>query len=605
MSMEEKYPTSTPEIWGGIESSINRVGDQYRDQLNYSGHYGRPHDIDLFAAMGIRALRYPVLWEHHQPAKNSKIDWRWITGQLNNIRSHNIVPIVGLIHHGSGPSYTDLLDEEFPVKFASYAGKVARQFPWLEYYTPVNEPLTTARFSGLYGLWYPHQRNEASFIKMLLLQLKATVLAMREIRKVNPYAKLVQTEDLSKTHSTPLLSYQADFENERRWLTYDLLCGKVNDRHFFWHYFLSLGVPETELLFFVENNCAPDIMGFNYYVTSERYLDENLAAYPIETHGGNSKHRFADTEAVRTGHMEGVAALLTEAWQRYGLPMAITECHLCCTREEQLRWFHETWVACCSLKKDGMDIRGVTAWSLLGAYDWDSLLVQHNLSYETGVFDAVTDQLRPTLLTKMIWSLSTHGRFQHPLLEQRGWWNRNRMATRSNTIEEHAILILGKNSVVADAFAKSCAGRSIHYHMTDYDGLELISFIETYKPWAVIYIFDSTDVENSYAASLRISEICRSRHIQAMVLTGVGSQCKSNMLLTVNPYALVVQLTHVGNASIALPDQHTIGMIIDIFIDEEKGCWYISAEGQLTKRNATAPFHERKERSLRMLPVPA
>jgi dTDP-4-dehydrorhamnose reductase len=51
---------------------------------------------------------------------------------------------------------------------------------------------------------------------LFLNQLKGTVLSMREIRKINPEAKLVQTEDLSKTHSTPLLAYQAAFENQRR-----------------------------------------------------------------------------------------------------------------------------------------------------------------------------------------------------------------------------------------------------------------------------------------------------------------------------------------------------------------------------------------------------
>ena len=60
------------------------------------------------------------------------------------------------MHHGSGPAYTDLKDPDFPNKLAKYAKAVAKKFPWLEYYTPVNEPLTTARFSGLYGLWYPH-----------------------------------------------------------------------------------------------------------------------------------------------------------------------------------------------------------------------------------------------------------------------------------------------------------------------------------------------------------------------------------------------------------------------------------------------------------------
>jgi dTDP-4-dehydrorhamnose reductase len=34
-------------------------------------------------------------------------------------------PIVGLLHHGSGPPSTNLLDPEFPQKFAAFGLEVA------------------------------------------------------------------------------------------------------------------------------------------------------------------------------------------------------------------------------------------------------------------------------------------------------------------------------------------------------------------------------------------------------------------------------------------------------------------------------------------------
>jgi len=204
--MVTKYPyCNNPELWGGIECTINRVHNNYRDQLALTGHYDRLEDIEKFASLGIRKLRYPVLWEHHEQSQNQKIDWSWARDRLNRICKNKMIPIVGLLHHGSGPRFTDLADENFPVKFAAYAARVAAKFPWVTYYTPLNEPLTTARFSGLYGFWYPHQTHEKSFVEMLLNQLKAIVLAMQAIRTINPEAQLIQTEDLSKTHSTPPL----------------------------------------------------------------------------------------------------------------------------------------------------------------------------------------------------------------------------------------------------------------------------------------------------------------------------------------------------------------------------------------------------------------
>ena len=230
--MEQQY--YNPEIWGGIECTINRVGNSFFDQLHFAGHYNRDQDIEAMAGLGIQKMRYPVLWEKHQPHKDSIIDWSWISGNLQQFRNKNIDIIAGLVHHGSGPAFTNLQDPEFPYLLAAYAKQVALQFPWINYYTPVNEPLTTARFSGLYGIWYPHKKSAKAFVQMLLNELKGTVLSMQEIRKINPSAQLIQTEDLGKTYSTDKLKYQADYENERRWLTYDLLCGRVDAAHFFW-----------------------------------------------------------------------------------------------------------------------------------------------------------------------------------------------------------------------------------------------------------------------------------------------------------------------------------------------------------------------------------
>ncbi|HEY2650213.1 MAG TPA: family 1 glycosylhydrolase, partial [Puia sp.] len=268
-----------PELWGGIECTINRIGNEYKDQLAYSGHYERPHDIENFASLGIKAIRYPILWEKHETQYQQPIDWRWTDNQMKKIQDTGMTPIAGLLHHGSGPAFTNLLDPSFPQLLADYAFKVASRFPWLTYYTPVNEPLTTARFSGLYGHWYPHHKNDHSFYRMLLNQLKGTVLAMEAIRSVNPGAKLIQTEDLGKTHGTPLLAHQAAFENERRWLTFDLLMGKLNSKDSQYQYMLGAGIHEEDLEFFCNLRQWPDILGLNYYVTSERWLDENVEKY--------------------------------------------------------------------------------------------------------------------------------------------------------------------------------------------------------------------------------------------------------------------------------------------------------------------------------------
>ncbi len=78
--------------------------------------------------------------------------------------------------------------------------------------------------------------------------------------------------------------------------------------------------------------------------------------------------------------------LLREAWERYGCTLAITETHIGCTREEQMRWFKEIWDAARDLKEEGADVCAVTAWSLVGAHDWNSLVTCAQGCYEPGVF---------------------------------------------------------------------------------------------------------------------------------------------------------------------------------------------------------------------------
>src|SRR3954470_22475603 len=133
-----------PELWGGVECTVNRVHDKYFDQLERSGHAHRTSDLDRFAQLGIKALRYPLLWERIAPNGIPQADWLWADQRLGRLEELGITPIVGLVHHGSGPRNTDLLDPSFPLLLAEYAGQVARRSPGVTWYPPVNEPLTTA-----------------------------------------------------------------------------------------------------------------------------------------------------------------------------------------------------------------------------------------------------------------------------------------------------------------------------------------------------------------------------------------------------------------------------------------------------------------------------
>lgn len=425
----ERKSLKRPELWGGLECSFNRVHDLYMDQLSFGGHYGRiGKDIDCIASLGITAMRYPILWERLLPHPQSTIDWaKTVAPALEALGRNGIAPIAGLVHHGSGPSYADIRSPSFATGLSEFAARVARQYPWIEYYTPVNEPLTTARFCSLYGIWFPHEKTDAAFARALVNEMKGVVLAMRAIRKINSQAKLVQTEDLAKIHSTPRLQYQADFENHRRWLTCDFLCGMVDRNHPLFGYFTGAGISEKELGFFLDNPCPPDLIGLDYYATSERYLDEALEIYPPETHGCNHFERYADVAAFRIRHngFSGVEVLLRECRDRYALPIAITEAHINCDIDNQIRWFAYIRNACIRLMQEGVDIRGVTAWALFGSFGWNKLLTAPHGEYETGVFDIRSGVPVPTPMADYLMRLSEDPAYVHPAESEKGWWEQD------------------------------------------------------------------------------------------------------------------------------------------------------------------------------------
>ncbi|HBB35434.1 MAG TPA: dTDP-4-dehydrorhamnose reductase [Cyanobacteria bacterium UBA8803] len=507
------------EVWAGVECTVNRVGDQYFDQLERNGHAERRDDLDLFAELGVQTIRYPILWEKIAPEGLEKANWSWADERLGRLRELGIRPIVGLVHHGSGPRHTSLIDPAFAEGLAQFARAVAERYPWVTHYTPVNEPLTTARFSGLYGYWYPHGRDGATFVRALLTQLQAIKLSMWAIREVNPAAQLVQTEDLGKIFSTPPLAYQADFENERRWLTFDLLCGCLERDRPIWHYLRSLGIGEEELDLFSQTPCPPDIIGMNHYLTSDRFLDERLERYPVCCHGGNGRHRYADVEAVRVC-AEGLAGprlLMKEVWERYRLPIAVTEVHLGGTREEQLRWLYEVWDAAKSLKQEGIDVRAVTAWSILGSYDWNSLVTRADGHYESGVFDLRSRSVspgelslpRPTALARMVKALATEQYYDHPVLDVQGWWHRSQrllyppvncqlsaanQKQQTNNYQNfpRPLAIIGARGTLGKAFARICDMRGIPYHLLKRQEMDITdpssinATLANLNPWAVV-----------------------------------------------------------------------------------------------------------------------
>ncbi|MDE2572207.1 MAG: family 1 glycosylhydrolase [bacterium] len=418
-------PPEPLEIWASPESTSARIdAGRRRDQLAETGHQARAGDIDLLAGLGVSHARYPVLWEKTAPRDPREADLSWAAPRLERLREHGVAPIVTLLHHGSGPDGTSLIDPLFPELFARYARTVAERFPWIERWTPINEPLTTARFSTLYGHWYPNRVGDhAAFGRAVINQARAIVRAMAEIRAVNPAAQLVLTEDLQAFHADEAHAADGAHQRERSFLSAETLMGRIVPGHAMHEYLTrACGVPAGELAWLVEHATAPDLMGWNYYTHSERVLLDRSGPH------------YADVAAVYVRDV-GISPrpLLRDAYRRLGLPLALSEVHVDGDEEARCRWLAERWRDARALRDEGVPVLALGAWAAFGMVDWHSLLREREGYREDGVFTFAAPDRVPqrTALTALVERLV---RGREPETYAPGWWEGEERLIRGRTV---------------------------------------------------------------------------------------------------------------------------------------------------------------------------
>ncbi len=385
-----------------------------RDQLRETGHQTREGDLDLIARLGVHATRYPVLWEKVAAHRPDVRDYRWPSARLNGLAERGVEPIVTLLHHGSGPAYTGLLDPAFPRLFAEYAQATARRFPWVTRWTPINEPLTTARFSTLYGAWYPNGVfDDAAFGRAIVNQALAIAAASERIREIIPQASCMLTEDLqSFTAADERVEAYVAHKRERMYLSGELLQGRVVDGHPMHRYLTErCGIAAGELARLARRPQPPDVMGWNYYPYSERWVESS----------GDGGYRNVGMVEVAPERLD-LRRLLAGAHARLGLPCALAEVHVRGDERERARWMLQRWEDVRAVRADGVPVVAFGAWAAFGMVDWESLLRRADGAREDGIYTYAgpTGQPLPTLVSEVVSGLAAGRSVALPA--ELGWW---------------------------------------------------------------------------------------------------------------------------------------------------------------------------------------
>ena len=361
----------------GIECSYPTIlgsdGRQERvDELEKTFHYRHwKTDLELVADMGLRWLRYgpPYYRIHTAPGR---YDWEFTDLVFAAMRRLGIVPIVDLCHFGVPDWVGDFQNPDWPELFAEYARAFAERFPWVRFYTPVNEIFVCAKLSTLNGIWNERRKDDdRAFVTALKHLCRANLLAVREILKARPDAVFIQSESAEYFHiasGEEQCKATARFENARRFLSFDLLYSRQPESEMTL-YLLDNGLDRMELEWFMGHGLSDRIiMGNDFYRTNEQ----------IALPGGQLKP---------AGEVFGWATITRQYFERYRRPVMHTETNIQ-DADEAPRWLWKEFFNVRHLRELGVPVIGFTWYSLLDQVDWDSALAQNRgVVNPVGLFD--------------------------------------------------------------------------------------------------------------------------------------------------------------------------------------------------------------------------
>jgi beta-glucosidase len=354
----------------GIENSYPTIAGGVRiDQMEKCGHYDHwREDLELVREQGLNYLRWgPAL--HRTFLGPDSYEFEWCDEVLNEMREQDLHVILDLCHFGVPDWMGNFQNEDFPHYFAEYAGAFADRYPWIKYWTPVNEILITTLFSAKYGWWNEMQTSDAAYVRATINVCRANLLAMQAILKHVPDGIFIQSESSEYTHpARPDLIKSAKFFNERRFLPLDLTYGHQVSAPIY-RYLMANGMKEADYDFFMNQNYRfRCIMGTDYYVTNEHLLKP-------------------DFTTIASGEFFGYYVIAKQYYDRYGLPLMHTETNI---REEEgsVQWLWKEWNTLLRLRQDGVPIVGFTWYSLIDQIDWDiALREERNRTHTVGLYD--------------------------------------------------------------------------------------------------------------------------------------------------------------------------------------------------------------------------
>ena len=167
----------------GSDPIVMRRGERFRqDQFAASGHDKHlEQDLAAIADLGATVVRYGTPWRLAEP-EPGVYDWSRWDRALAACAAAGLEPIVEFLHFGLPDHFPGFVGREWVEPFVRYVEAFLDRYRSPRWFTPINEPGITARFSAGFGLWNDMVADPAAHARALANIVEANLEAVARIR---------------------------------------------------------------------------------------------------------------------------------------------------------------------------------------------------------------------------------------------------------------------------------------------------------------------------------------------------------------------------------------------------------------------------------------
>ncbi len=356
---------TSPFFWAvGIEDTnigwpLHGSGEPL-DEYASTDHYAQwREDFDRIVEVGATTVRYGLPWYRLNPAPG-EWDWEWADEVIRYaVVDLGLDLILDLVHYGT-PAWLEgsFTDPGYPAAIAAHAGAIADRYRGLvDKFTPLNEPLVTASFTGARAIWPPYESGDEGWARVIVGVSAGIQSAIKAIRSAQPEAIIAHVEatHVWETEDPELIAHR-DVLRLRNFLPTDLVLGRVTPQHPLHAWLLEMGIEPRVLAGFLEPCPTPNLIGVNFY--------PELSCRELVAIDGRP------VGVAFNGWDAGLRQVTQEFWDRYGIPVFISETGVEGAPDHLSSWIDAAALSAKSMRDDGIDLRGITWWPLFDFVDW-------------------------------------------------------------------------------------------------------------------------------------------------------------------------------------------------------------------------------------------